>query len=59
MISLENKNELRRHGSHCAECKKKLSSYRLDGVVNNKSVAFCSCKCCDKYKNKIKEVEKE
>lgn len=49
---LDKKNIERRFGTHCTECGKKLGRYRLDGVIDGKSVAFCSFGCQDSYSDK-------
>ena len=45
-------------GTHCAECKKKLGEYRLDGIVNEKKVGFCSFGYCDTYRDREEASEK-
>jgi len=49
---LQKKNIERRFGTHCIECGKKLGRYRLDGVIDGQSVAFCSFGCQDNYSDK-------
>lgn len=52
---MKKRNILRRFGSHCAECGKKLGEYRIDGAVNGEFVGFCCFKCCDTYQDKQTE----
>ena len=47
---LETKKHIeKRYGINCKHCGTKLSTYRLDGVIDGKSVSFCSFDCHDKY----------
>lgn len=56
---LINKNHGRRFGAYCSECDKKLGAFRLEGRIDNRSVAFCSSKCCDDYVDRNKESGNE